>query len=795
MNTIPIISNTIPRKICVVLLLTLMIVPTMIMPFVTSAQTATQGDAGGIVTSDQVDPNAARAKPVNCNGWGWSSLTTVSCWTGPIAAWISAILISIAVWILAVAGILFNTLIDHTIINFGQFLYGDAVKSAVETAWTAFRDLANIMIIGIFVFVAISIILGISEFGQKKMIARILIIAVLINFSLLFTKVIIDFSNFTALQFYNAAQLQAGNDPNASSGVNPLSGFAQKGISGAFIDYIGVSTFGNTKEAVKKIAAANDSGRIALLHGVMSAVFLLGAAMVLLYGSFLLASRGILLIFLILTSALAFASYLIPDKLANKTYGWSMWWSSLLRAAIFAPLLMILLWITLAVSKGLKAQSGSLGDLLNNPTKGADYNALFAYIIVLGLLFVSFKVASSFSTTIGGFNWASVVLALAGGAGARVLGFAGRQTFGRIGENVGATLQERSKATSSRAGRYLYDFMAKPFKAAAKQDFNAMRTPLGGAMAQTAKGTFGKDVLTGPKIGGYEGTLKKLADRSNEFDKRTGRGGKNDQVQKAAEAAAAAKQAITSDQQKKMREDAAAEGAAAGAAAAPKSALSEEAIKEALKSRPQEAKEYEEAEKTVELSAENIAQLAKANKTESDKLTNTIKGFNNQREALKMTISDDISKKKIDDLDKQIIATHSQRAENLKEGNARIKEATTKSNEAIKIQARIRDKITESLNVTARATEQTAQAEKKIAATATTTAASRKGYTPLLGMLTGWSEKEKERFEELKAKRKNEKRREDAADRRARADAKHQKPAAAPEPPPTQRGDADAGHA
>ena len=119
---------------------------------------------------------------------------------------IALVFVSLSSLILSIAALLFNWLVDHTIIQFGT-TYTDAVKKAVETAWTAFRDIANILIIGIFTFIAISIILGLKEYGQKKMIAHVLIIAVLINFSLLFTKMIIDGSNYTATQVYTAAGL------------------------------------------------------------------------------------------------------------------------------------------------------------------------------------------------------------------------------------------------------------------------------------------------------------------------------------------------------------------------------------------------------------------------------------------------------------------------------------------------------------------------------------------------------------------------------------------------------------
>ena len=150
--------------------------------------------------------------PTSCSGFlnFWSSPRI--CIGREIGAVIDGILVGISSWLLTIAGILFNWLVTNTVVQFGA-VYTETVKGAVEGAWTAFRDIANILIIGMFTFIAISIILGLKEFGQKKLIARVLIIAVLINFSLLFSKMIVDASNFVALQIYTAStgQTLSGN--------------------------------------------------------------------------------------------------------------------------------------------------------------------------------------------------------------------------------------------------------------------------------------------------------------------------------------------------------------------------------------------------------------------------------------------------------------------------------------------------------------------------------------------------------------------------------------------------------
>src|SRR3989344_4934873 len=236
------------------------------------------------------------SSPTDCS-IGWTNLGAIfspTCWGRTASVLIGTALISIAAWLLTAVGLLFNVLVNNTIITFG-YLFNEQVGAAVGTAWSAFRDIANIVIIGMFVFIAINMILGVKEFGDKKKVARVLIIAVLLNFSLLFTKVIIDASNFTAMQFYKMSQLSAEGE----SGSLSFATFEKKGISGQFIDLLGLKTLSETSNALSSASFGSESdqyksanGWTALLHGLVSATLLLAAALVLLYCCFLLAFRA-----------------------------------------------------------------------------------------------------------------------------------------------------------------------------------------------------------------------------------------------------------------------------------------------------------------------------------------------------------------------------------------------------------------------------------------------------------------------------------------------------------------------
>ncbi len=635
------------------------------LPLLTPSYASAQAPSGGAAAS----VNTPNARPTVCDGGllSMSSLDPV-CWFRRITAALGASIIQIAIWVLTVSGMLFNLLVDHTIINFGQFLYGSEMKSAIETAWTAFRDISNIVIIGMFVFMAIMTILGSIDYGYKKLVAKIIIIAVLINFSLLFTKIIIDFSNFAALQFYNAASLQAS--PSSTGAATDPNTTQQKGISGAFLDYMGVTGIGDSYSAVRKVAESSDSGGLALLHAIIASIFILAAAIVLFYGSFLLASRALLLIFLLLTSSIAFATYLIPIGVVNSTWGWKKWWSSLLQSAVFAPLLMIFLWVTLAIGRALKDQAGTLGDLLTNPTKGANYESLFGYIIVLGLLFISFKISSSFAAGIGGFNYAAMIPAGLAGIGARAAAMSTRWTVGAGGRWAGEKLQAQARNTNrSDLSRSLFDFGAKPFQALAKKDFNPLRNALGGQMAKMAG--LKKETLGGEKVGGFEGTVKN-------FQKALGERAKNmtptkEELEKQLEARKAATTTLKPEVPKPSTmappEDKKKDTETVRA----------EELKAYFDNNPKEKEVHEKAKEEVHISKEDMDASRRTNADVVAKLSQSIKGLKEQQATLRSNKADTVAIARADEIQKKVSESKVELGRALKERREQIREATKKS--------------------------------------------------------------------------------------------------------------------
>jgi hypothetical protein len=374
----------------------------------------------------QAQQKARFNAPDSCSG-------TIMQWTDPFTClWRSLLsalgagLVWLVSWLVTAAGMFFNWSIKVTVINFTGLFYTPAVNEAVGQVWTNLRDLANIFIIGLFVFIAISIILGLQEFGQKKLIARVVVVAILINFSFLFTQIAINASNFFAAQIIaGKAQELPISGTSAAAGVANNT-FASSGVAGEFLKFAGAETFGDTFDALRKTADKNESAWLALLHGIMAAILLTLAAATLFYGGMLLLARGVIFLFLIMTSAFAFATYLSP-ALAESDYGFKGWKNQLMRNVMLAPAMMIFLWATLKLAKPLSA-NGTLGSLLTNPSGEAGIGALFSYLLIIGLLFGSLKLSSSLAGASGRLALSGAMLGL--NIPSKALAWAGRRYIG-----------------------------------------------------------------------------------------------------------------------------------------------------------------------------------------------------------------------------------------------------------------------------------------------------------------------------------------------------------------------------
>ncbi|MBU1039041.1 hypothetical protein KKC17_02290 [Patescibacteria group bacterium] len=95
----------------------------------------------------------------------------------------------------------------------GIVQYNDFINApAVAKGWVIIRDLANMFVIVVMLVIAFATVFRIEEYQYKKLLSKLLIMSVLVNFSKMLTGFFIDFAQVVMLTFVNGfKEAAAGN--------------------------------------------------------------------------------------------------------------------------------------------------------------------------------------------------------------------------------------------------------------------------------------------------------------------------------------------------------------------------------------------------------------------------------------------------------------------------------------------------------------------------------------------------------------------------------------------------------
>lgn len=246
-------------------------------------------------------------------------------------------------------------------------------------------------------------------------------------------------------------------------------------IGGVITGRAGVTTMTQTSATLGEQFYAN-GGWNTIAFAIIVCGIMAAFSAVLLYGSFLLVSRGVLLVFLMVSSSVAFASRILPAW-KTASYGWDKWLKTLIDAAVFGPLLTFLLWVSLTLL-GSASPKGGVGAAIENGirangTNGGSWDSLMVSLFTIAFLYISIKVAHEMANKISGFSTAAKVpgfgVGLAGLASSAFL----TRTLGIGAAGLGKRWEDKSKdQNKSVLSRQLYSFGAQRAKGVAGSDMN-----------------------------------------------------------------------------------------------------------------------------------------------------------------------------------------------------------------------------------------------------------------------------------------------------------------------------------
>ncbi|MDQ5922854.1 MAG: hypothetical protein QG644_562 [Patescibacteria group bacterium] len=324
----------------------------------------------------------------------------------------------------------------------------------VNTIWTIVRDFSNIFFILILLYAAFQVILGLGHGGGKKIVASVILIALMVNFSLFISRVVVDAGNVLGLIFYNKISTdhvayQPVSDPT-------LTNVKEKDLAGALISSFRINNFytaefldGIPDEAGGFLGLGSrhlkPSWAVSLIVTYGLIAYSLAWIFLIVGVSFI--GRMITLIMLMIVSPIAFVTATVPTFRGIDTIGFDSWLKQLFKTSFVVAVFMAILYLVSEILRANIFDSYSIG----NESLGVVARLMLIFIPAL-LIIIFLRKGKEYAVKASG----EITGALIGGAkmlgglalGGAALGAAGVAVAGR--RTVGSTMKMMSASQGTR---------------------------------------------------------------------------------------------------------------------------------------------------------------------------------------------------------------------------------------------------------------------------------------------------------------------------------------------------------
>ncbi len=336
----------------------------------------------------------------------------------------------------------------EAMLNFG---FNRGYQAVAQIGWNTSRDFANLLFILFMVVIAFATILRTERYGAKQLLPKVIIIALLINFSMVICAIVIDFSNLTAEFFVN--QTNAGGEGIAKVLVDSLNVAAAlkpnncdpSTYNKQRDDCTLLSDATARDDCFNKITTAEDTCRSTLeqkgkapdldLAGsifvsmIFGTIVLFIAMFTFFAGGLLLIIRIVFIWFLVILSPIVFICYIMPGL----RFLWEKWWKSFINWCIFAPAYAFFVWLAVRVSKtGAMVQMGAVTRSIEVGSPGAIDGFFSTGPTILKFLFI-------------------IGLLLGGLIAAKQLGIYGASMVMSVGKKMAGSAKDWAKGKITRA--------------------------------------------------------------------------------------------------------------------------------------------------------------------------------------------------------------------------------------------------------------------------------------------------------------------------------------------------------
>lgn len=313
----------------------------------------------------------------------------------------------------------------------------------IEKGWSTVRDIANIFFIIALLYVALKTALALNSTDNKRMIGTIVVIALVINFSLFATQIVIDASNILAKIFY--ANIESVDE----NGQQLVEETKEKSITVGLVRTFKPQTIFGFSNISDDLNTSNVGSFFAVM--VIAILIMFYMIIMFLTVALIFVGRVAMLWLLMIFSPIAFVSLTIPG-IKIPTLGWEEWKKQLFDNAFVAPIFVFLLYLIILFGDIVALVTGSSFDSsqtidsavidgATNQTFDKYVKIIIPFILIFILLKTAKDIAIKMSGEIGQ-TLSKAGGAVAGGVVGGMLGAAalvGTRTIGRVAASVGGS--------------------------------------------------------------------------------------------------------------------------------------------------------------------------------------------------------------------------------------------------------------------------------------------------------------------------------------------------------------------
>ena len=247
-------------------------------------------------------------------------------------------------------------------------------NDVVRTTWATMRDFVNMFFVFALLLIAFSTILRIRQYEVKQLLPKLVLYAVLVNFSLTICGLFIDIAQVVMMTFVNAFKDDAINNFASMTGLLDLGQLSMEQGTADWKEVIG--------------------GYFLSLMLMVVAIVAIGAM------TLILVVRILMLWILSILSPFAFVLPVIPG--GQKYAG--QWWSQFSNYVVSGPLLAFFIWLALTIY----SQNTQIGfELVDKggvqivQTKVGNSSFIVTFFISIGMLFAGLMLTSQLGGAMG----------------------------------------------------------------------------------------------------------------------------------------------------------------------------------------------------------------------------------------------------------------------------------------------------------------------------------------------------------------------------------------------------------